>query len=121
MKKLSLLFLVLLMCYGCSTPKEETSEKKTVYKDGTYTTTATGYGGNFEIETMIKDDKIQDIVVKEHNETPSIGGVALEQMIDKMKNENSYDVDTISGATKSSQGIKDAVAQAFEKAKNTSE
>ena len=98
MKKLMLFAMAILLC-GCSgnTKKEET--KKTVYKDGTYTTTATGYGGEFQVETTIKNDKVVDIVVKEHNETPSIGGVAMEQMIEKMKTENKYDVDTISGAT----------------------
>ena len=41
MKKLMLFAMAILLC-GCSgnTKKEET--KKTVYKDGTYTTTATG-------------------------------------------------------------------------------
>ena len=68
-----------------------------------------------------KEDKVVDIVVKEHNETPSIGGVAMEQMIEKMKTENKYDVDTISGATKTSQALKDAVKNAYEKAKNTTE
>ena len=116
MKKLMLFAMAILLC-GCSgnTKKEET--KKTVYKDGTYTTTATGYGGEFQVETTIKNDKVVDIVVKEHNETPSIGGVAMEQMIEKMKTENKYDVDTISGATKTSQALKDAVKNA----KNTTE
>ena len=101
MKKLMLFAMAILLC-GCSgnTKKEET--KKTVYKDGTYTTTATGYGGEFQVETTIKNDKVVDIVVKEHNETK-------------------YDVDTISGATKTSQALKDAVKNAYEKAKNTTE
>ena len=81
---------------------------------------AMGYGGEFEVETTFKDDRIQDIIIKEHNETPSIGGVALEQMITAMKEKNHYDVDTISGATKSSQALKEAVIKAYEKAKNES-
>ena len=57
MKKLMLFAMAILLC-GCSgnTKKEET--KKTVYKDGTYTTTATGYGGEFQVETTIKNDII---------------------------------------------------------------
>lgn len=119
MKKLVILFLVMMMC-GCSSQSKKEEPKKTVYKDGTYTTTAVGYGGEFQVETTIKDDKIEDVLVKEHNETPSIGGVALEQMITSMKKENKYDVDTISGATKTSQALKDAVKEAMENAKNTS-
>lgn len=120
MKKLTVLLFAIMLC-GCASPKQKEETKKTVYKDGTYTTTAVGYGGEFQVETTIKDDKLVDVVVKEHNETPSIGGVAMEQMIDKMKKENKDDVDTISGATKTSQGLKDAVKEAYEKAKNTTE
>lgn len=117
MKKMIILFIAMMLC-GCA--QEKPVEEKSQYKDGTYTTTAMGYGGEFEVETTLKDDKIQDIVIKEHNETPSIGGVALEQMIDNMKKKNHYDVDTISGATKSSQALKEAVAKAYEEAKNES-
>ena len=69
----------------------------------------------------VKDDKLEDIVVKKHNETPSIGGVALEEMIKKMKEENNYDVDIVAGATLSSNGIKDAVKEAYSQAKNKAE
>ncbi|MEG0452628.1 MAG: FMN-binding protein [Coprobacillus sp.] len=115
MKKIGLLILALLLT-GCTSTSEET--KKTTYKDGTYTTKANGYGGEFSVETTISADKITDVVVKEHNETPSIGGVALEQLIGNMKSKNTYDVDVISGATKTSQGLKDAVKEALDNAKN---
>lgn len=118
MKKLMMILFIGVICCGCQTKKEE-PQPHTIYNDGTYTTTAIGYGGEFQVETTIVNDQIQDIVVKEHNETPSIGGVAIEQMIEKMKTENKYDVDLISGATRSSQGLKEAVVKAFEKAKNT--
>ncbi len=119
MKKLTLLLLAIMIC-GCTNQKEQ-SKPKTTYQDGTYTTTAVGYGGEFQVQTTIKDDKLVDVVVKEHNETPSIGGVAIEQMIDKMKKENKYDVDTISGATSSSSALKNAVGEAYKKAKNQTE
>lgn len=116
MKKICFVILSLLIC-GCSAaPQEETKEN--VYKDGSYTSTAQGYGGDFEVETTMKDDHIVDIVAKEHNETPSIGGVAIEQIISQMKEKNSYRVDVVSGATKTSQALIDAVKQSIEKAKN---
>ena len=63
MKKITTLFLVIMLC-GCSQQKKQEESKKTIYKDGTYTTSAIGYGGEFQFETTIKDDKIEDIVVK---------------------------------------------------------
>jgi len=117
MKKIGFIFLIFVLCYGCSNEKKMDVDQS-LYTDGTYKTTSVGYGGEFDVETTIEDDKIKDIVVKEHNETPSIGGVALEQMITKMKKENKADVDIVSGATKTSQAIKEAVKSALENAKN---
>ncbi len=115
MKKIAIVLLSLIIV-GCS-PTNDTENKNKVYNDGTYESIANGYGGDFQIETTIKDDKIKDIVVKENNETPSIGGVAIEQMIEKMKEKNTYDVDSISGATKTSQGLRAAVKGTLEQAK----
>lgn len=120
MKKISLLILSLLIC-GCSQTKDDQQVNTQTYKDGVYTSTAQGYGGEFEVKTTFKEDKIVDVVVEEHNETPSIGGVALEQIITSMKEKNTYDVDVISGATKTSQAMKDAVKDASEQAKNKTE
>lgn len=116
MKKILILFWALLLC-GCQV-QQEADETKTAYKDGTYVSIASGYGGDFKVETTIKNDKIEDIVVKEHYETPSIGGVAIEQMIETMKKENSADVDVVSGATKTSQALKEAVSTSLEQAQN---
>ena len=116
MKKIMILCLSLLIC-GCANEKKKETAKQTTYKDGEYETIANGYGGEFQVTTTIKNDKIEDVVVKEHNETPSIGGVAIEQMISNMKDNNKYDVDTVSGATKTSQALKDAVKKGFEEAK----
>lgn len=117
MKKISFIILSLFIC-GCSSTNQ-TTEKNNVYKDGTYTSTAQGYGGEFEVQTTLKNDQLVDIIVKEHNETPSIGGVAIEQIITKMKEKNTYDVDVVSGATKTSQGMINAVEEAMKNAKNT--
>lgn len=117
MKKICFIILSLFICGCSSTNKVE--EKTNTYKDGTYTSIAQGYGGDFEVQTTLKDDKLVDVIVKEHNETPSIGGVAIEQIITKMKEKNTYDVDVVSGATKTSQGMINAVQDAMKNAKNT--
>lgn len=118
MKRIFLIFLIGILCFGCQAPKKQSDHK---YNDGTYESLAYGYGGEFYVETIIKDDHIQDIVVKEHNETPSIGGVAIEQMIQKIKKKNSADVDVVTGATKTSNALKEAIVQAMKSAKNVKE
>ena len=51
-----------------------------------------------------------------NDETPDRGGKAIKKMPDAMIEAQSYDVDGISGATRTSDGIKDAVARALEDA-----
>lgn len=113
MRKIIIFLFCVLTVFGCSQKVEDDR----IYKDGTYTTTANGYGGDFKVNTKIKDDRIVDISVDEHNETPSLGGVAIEQMIKNMKEKNDYEVDVISGATKTSQALKIAVKEAINNAK----
>ncbi|MCD7951098.1 MAG: FMN-binding protein [Erysipelotrichaceae bacterium] len=112
MKKILLLLLFIL--YGCT--KQVMEEDPSIYKDGSYTTIADGYGGDFEVTTTIENDEIVDIVVNDHNETPSIGGIAIESLIDAIK-ENNEQVDVISGATKTSTALIDAVNDALNSAK----
>lgn len=116
MKKIGYIFLAFVLC-GCTQPKQEDTNKNQIYTDGTYDVIAQGYGGDFNVKVTIKDDKIADIVVSEHNETPSLGGVAIEQIITQMKEKNTFDVDTVSGATKTSQALINAVKTAQENAR----
>ncbi|MCD7893038.1 MAG: FMN-binding protein [Erysipelotrichaceae bacterium] len=113
MKKILIIIFVFLT--GCSS--DEMIEDNSIYTDGTYTTIADGYGSDFEVLTTIENDQIIDIVVTSHNETPSIGGVAIESMIDSMKTNNTAQVDIITGATKTSNALITAVNEALEKAK----
>jgi uncharacterized protein with FMN-binding domain len=47
------------------------------------------------------------------DETEGVGSLAIEQLPDKIEQADSTDVDDISGATKTSQGIKQAVENAL--------
>lgn len=113
MKKL-LLLLMVFMLVGCQ--QQEVNESK--YKDGSYNTTVHGYGGDFDMKVTIKDDKILDVIVGENNETPSIGGVAIEQLILQMKEKQNNDIEVVSGATKTSNGMINAYKEILSMAKN---
>ena len=109
-----LLVICILLC-GCSAKKEESNPE---YKDGIYETSAQGYGGEISVTTSFVNGELNEIVVNNHNETPSIGGIALESLIKEIKEKKDYNVDIVSGATLSSEALKKAVEEAFNQAKN---
>lgn len=86
------------------------------YKDGTYTGEAEGFGGTISMEVVIENGKITEVnVLSAENEDGAYFTMA-EDIIPTIIEAQSAEVDTISGATFSSTGIKDAVAIALEKA-----
>lgn len=86
------------------------------YKDGTYTGEADGFGGTIQVEVKIEKSKIAEInVVSAEKEDGAYLSMAKD-IIPKIIDAQSADVDTISGATFSSTGIKNASEQALEKA-----
>ena len=72
-----------------------------------------GFGGDIKLVVYIKDDVITDVIIKEHSETEGISNVAREEMPKRIVENQTYNVDTVSGATYSSNGIKEAVKNAL--------
>ena len=88
----------------------------TNYKDGTYTGEADGFGGTIQVEVKIEKSKIAEInVISAEKEDGAYLSMAKD-IIPKIIDAQSTDIDTISGATFSSTGIKNASEQALEKA-----
>ena len=86
------------------------------YKDGTYTGEADGFGGTIQVEVKIEKSKIAEInVISAEKEDGAYLSMAKD-MIPKIIDAQSADIDTISGASFSSTGIKNASEQALEKA-----
>lgn len=116
-----LLAASLTVLSGCGASDAET---KAVYEigesgtwtDGTYTETAKGKKGSFDVTVIIEDGTISSVTVGDNKETPDRGGVAIEQLPGQIVESQSYEVDAVSGATVTSNGIKDAVARCLEKA-----
>ena len=82
----------------------------TNYKDGTYTGEADGFGGTIEKSKIAEINVIS--AEKEDGAYLSMAKDIIPEIIDAQ----SADIDTISGATFSSTGIKNASEQALEKA-----
>lgn len=98
--------------------EETTAEKKEGIADGTYEGEGTGKGGKILLEVTFQDSKIQDIQVKEHEETPGFAD-AMDELTQAMITANQIDVDGVAGATLTSNGFKEAVANALEKSGGT--
>ncbi len=85
------------------------------YKDGTYTGTGTGKIGDIVLSVTVSGGKVTGITEVSHEETASYwekAKVLLSTIVEKQ----TTDVDTVSGATKSCDGIKEAVNNALAKA-----
>lgn len=97
--------------------KLEVSEYKVeAWKDGTFYGLAKGFGGTIKVKVTIKDGKIAKIEVVSHpGETPSYFQKAI-AVVDRILNAQDPNVDTVSGATYTSNGIREAVKAALTKA-----
>ena len=100
-----------------SAARQEQSESNSGgYADGTYSGEAQGFGGTVAVDVSIEAGKITQVTITSAENEDGAYLTMAEEIIPAIIEAQSADVDTISGATFSSTGIKDAVAQALEKA-----
>lgn len=86
------------------------------YQDGTYTGSAEGFGGAIDVQVTISGGRITAIEVTSAPQEDASYLDMAKGIINSMIDAQSADVDTVSGATFSSTGIRDAVADALEQA-----
>jgi polyferredoxin len=83
------------------------------YTDGTYTGTGSGYRGSTEVSVVVSDGKITSITVESTDDDRQFFNKAKSGVIDAILLEQGINIQTISGATFSSNGILEAVANAL--------
>ena len=86
------------------------------FKPGTYTGKGDGYNGPVELDVTFDEHSITDIQIVSSKETAHVGDVAYDIMFADMKEASGSGVDTVSGATFTSIGIKGAVDDAAQQA-----
>ena len=101
-----------------NTTDDTTTDSDYVYKDGTYTGEAEGYGGTIQVEVTLAGDEITSINVVSAPGEDSAYLSQAESVINSVISSQSTDVDTVSGATFSSTGFLNAVDEALGKAEN---
>lgn len=96
--------------------ESENETGSTDYQDGVYTGEAEGFGGPISVEVTVDGGKISQIeIVSAEKEDGAYLSMA-QDIIPAIIEAQTAEVDTISGATFSSTGIKNATAQALEEA-----
>lgn len=85
---------------------------ETAFTPGVYTATAKGNNGDVTVEVTFDAGAITGVAVTAHSETPGLSDGALEQIPAAIVAQQSLAVDTVSGATNTSNAILAAVADA---------
>ena len=98
-----------------NTPNVDTNTL--TYKDGKYDGTGKGHSGETILSVVVKDGKVNDIELISHGDTEEIFASALEPVLTQaIENNGTSKVDTVAGATNSSNGLIEAINNALAKA-----
>lgn len=100
--------------YGyAEAPVEEPVEAGPVLAPGEYIGEGDSFGGKVKVKVTMEGSKIAKIEVLEHGDTAGVCDKAYETIPQAIIDAQSVDVDVASGATLSSKGIMEAVANAL--------
>lgn len=97
---------------------EESTEVARKYVDGVYEGSGTGFGGEIRLSVTIQDDKITAVAILSAEGEDAAYLDMAKTLTDEIVQNQSVDIDTVSGATFSSRGILEAAKNALEKAVN---
>lgn len=94
----------------------EETEETVAYIDGVYTATADGHNGPVEVQVTVEAGVITAVEVLSHEETAGISDPAIADVPAAIVANNSSTVETVSGATVTSEAIMAAVEAALAEA-----
>lgn len=100
-----------------SESEEVVPEVEGGYKDGVYTGKGSGNGGELTVEVTVEGGNIVKVALADHHETVGIFEGAEKGVGNEIIRTQSAEVDSVSGATKTSEGIMTAVKDALKDAK----
>ena len=111
MKKLALVLglttIISMSLVGCGSSAP-------AYVDGTHEGTAAGAMSDITVSVEVVDGKISSVDIVDHDETEGISDPAFESVPAAIVEKNSTEVDIVSGATGTSEGIMAAVENALD-------
>jgi uncharacterized protein with FMN-binding domain len=113
LKKLLGLILIIVLATGlvsCNT-------KEIIYKAGTYEGNAEGHIGPIKVQVITDQYKIKEIKILEQQEIPVLADIVYKKIPARVIKANSTEVEVVSGATFTSNGLLKAIKNGLEKAK----
>jgi uncharacterized protein with FMN-binding domain len=81
--------------------------------DGAYEGCAQGFRGMVRVRVCVEAGAVSDIALLESAEDESVGGAAIEELLELVLVCNTTDLDAVSGATESSKAFLEAVENAI--------
>lgn len=96
-----------------TTPAPQPTQEAGLYTPGTYTGTASGFGGEVSVTIEVDASSILSVTAAGASETAGIGSNAIDQLPAAMLEAQGSGVDGVSGATVSSTAVKLAMDNAL--------
>ena len=113
MKKVLTIVLVFALSFGFLTLVNNMGGTDTASAQETLTGTAEGFGGDINVTVVINGEDIVSVEAIGDDETEGIGTMAIDELPALIAEADSAEVEGVSGATYSSDGIKAAVKNAL--------
>ncbi len=107
-------FLMISSVTGCSSSSNSSNDSG--MKDGTYSSTQQGFGGDVSVTLTISNGKITNAELVGDSETETVGGAALSSLQEQILEKQSADIDGVSGATVTSSAVKAGVQSCLDEA-----
>ena len=97
--------------------RAEAEEVPAVYVPGTYSASAPGIGGDVTVTITVDESSILDVAIDAAGETPGIGTVAAEDLAKQILERQSWEIDSVSGASITSNAVRQAIESCVAQAK----
>ena len=116
MKKLFCLILTFALLLTSAAAFAEAQPEESLFTPGSYTGEAQGIFVPVKVTVRVSETEIETVLIDATGETPELGGVAAEKMAMAIMTAQTPNVDTVSGATVTSNAIIAAAKSALEQA-----
>ncbi|GAX08219.1 fumarate reductase [Secundilactobacillus silagincola] len=92
------------------------ADDKQTFKPGKYTVSAQGHNGTFPMDVTFSENRIESIEIGQKTETAGISDVVYDRIPDAIVDGQTLNVDAVTGASETSRGILNGVAEAVKEA-----